>query len=324
MSTNEQTPLIQPTSVVRNTLGKEQVPQNLGGSISDEALREYCDKNYHQILPIIAEKVHQEKVQQEKLKAVKARLNFKESSRHSESGTPSRRRILKKGSDLGMLAAEEKWKSRVIRRKAGRYDMSNRILYKKSFIGPWLRCIGPLQEKNVLREIHEGSCSMHAGPRSVVEKVLRSGYYWPTMHSDAWNLIRECSSLIPVEIRMPTMRTAEVDMIKNDEALEVNLDLLEEKKDQATIQEAKSKAKMEKYYNARVRSTSFRPEDLIYRSNEACRSEDGGKLGPKWEGPYEITKALSKGAYKHRDRNGNTLPRTWNVCILKKCYVHEM
>ncbi|GKD11687.1 hypothetical protein Tco_1196094, partial [Tanacetum coccineum] len=46
-------------------------------------------------LPIIAEKVHQEKVQQDKLKTVKARLNFKESSQHSESGTPSRRRNLK-------------------------------------------------------------------------------------------------------------------------------------------------------------------------------------------------------------------------------------
>ncbi|GJW04934.1 reverse transcriptase domain-containing protein [Tanacetum coccineum] len=95
MSTNEQTLLSQPTSVVRNTLGKEPVPQDPGGPISDEALREYCDRNYHQILPIIAEKVHQEKAQQEKLKAVKARLNFEETSHHSESGTPIRRRGLK-------------------------------------------------------------------------------------------------------------------------------------------------------------------------------------------------------------------------------------
>ncbi|GJT94444.1 hypothetical protein Tco_1089962 [Tanacetum coccineum] len=95
MSTNEQTPLSQPTSVVRNTLGKEQVPQDRARTVSDEALREYCDKNYHQILPIIVEKVHQEKVQQEKLKAVKARLNFEDTSRHSESGTPSRRKNLK-------------------------------------------------------------------------------------------------------------------------------------------------------------------------------------------------------------------------------------
>nr|GEX75390.1 reverse transcriptase domain-containing protein [Tanacetum cinerariifolium] len=76
MCTNEQTPLSQPTLVVKNTLGKEQVSQNLGGSISDEAVREYCDKNYHQILPIIAKKEHQ-----------------------AEGG------ISKKGLDPGMLAA---------------------------------------------------------------------------------------------------------------------------------------------------------------------------------------------------------------------------
>ncbi|GJZ43037.1 hypothetical protein Tco_0590292 [Tanacetum coccineum] len=76
-------------------MGKEPVPQDPSRPISDEALREYCDRNYHQILPIIAEKVHQEKAQQEKLKAVKARLNFEETSHHSESGTPIRRRGLK-------------------------------------------------------------------------------------------------------------------------------------------------------------------------------------------------------------------------------------
>ncbi|GJS51050.1 hypothetical protein Tco_0624412 [Tanacetum coccineum] len=90
MSTNGQTPLSQPTSVVRNTFGKEPVPQDPGRPISDEALREYCDRNYHQILPIIAEKVHQEKI-----KAVKAHLNFEETSHHSELETPTRRRGLK-------------------------------------------------------------------------------------------------------------------------------------------------------------------------------------------------------------------------------------
>ncbi|GJZ45286.1 hypothetical protein Tco_0592882, partial [Tanacetum coccineum] len=95
MSTNEQTLLSQPTSAVRNTLGMEQALQDLARPISDEAMREYYVKNYHQILPIIAEKVHQEKVHQEKLKAVKARLNFEEALQHSESRTPSRRMSLK-------------------------------------------------------------------------------------------------------------------------------------------------------------------------------------------------------------------------------------
>ncbi|GJV94979.1 reverse transcriptase domain-containing protein [Tanacetum coccineum] len=91
------------------------------------------------------------------------------------------------------ILPEEKKKARSIHRKAGRYAMTNRVLYKRSFLGPWLRCVGPLQANYVLREIHEGSCSMHAGPRSMVAKALRSGHYWPTIHADARKLIRECS-----------------------------------------------------------------------------------------------------------------------------------
>ncbi|GKA21402.1 reverse transcriptase domain-containing protein [Tanacetum coccineum] len=34
---------------------------------------------------------------------------------------------------------------------------------------------------------------MHAGPRSVVAKAMRLGYYWPTMHRDARDMIRACN-----------------------------------------------------------------------------------------------------------------------------------
>nr|GEW48576.1 reverse transcriptase domain-containing protein [Tanacetum cinerariifolium] len=65
-------------------------------------------------------------------------------------------------------------------------------------------------------------------------------------------LTYETKAVIPAEINMPTLRTAEVDLVQNDEALRINLDLLEEKREQATIREAKSKTKMEKYYNSKV------------------------------------------------------------------------
>nr|GEY38079.1 reverse transcriptase domain-containing protein [Tanacetum cinerariifolium] len=91
------------------------------------------------------------------------------------------------------ILPEEKKNARAVRRKARRYVVTNRVLYKKSFLRPWLRCVGPLQANYVLREIHEGSCNMHASPRSVVAKALRSGYYWPTMYADARKLIRECN-----------------------------------------------------------------------------------------------------------------------------------
>ncbi|GJX96102.1 hypothetical protein Tco_0351900 [Tanacetum coccineum] len=109
---------------------------------------------------------------------------------------------------------------------------------------------------------------------------------------------------------MPTLRTAEVDMIKMMRIWKSTYTFWKREENSQQSREAKSKAKMEQYYNARVSNTSFKPGDLFYRKNEASHAEDGGKLGPKWEEPYEVTEALGKGAYKLRDHNGNILPLT--------------
>ncbi|GKE13051.1 hypothetical protein Tco_1416602 [Tanacetum coccineum] len=100
MSTHEQHTPIVPTSAVRNTGGRSG-PQGLEDPTPDDVLRELCDKNYHQLLPLIAEKIQQEKEQQDKLNAVKARLIYgneteknqrnHEESHYSESKTPTAR-----------------------------------------------------------------------------------------------------------------------------------------------------------------------------------------------------------------------------------------
>nr|GEX08543.1 reverse transcriptase domain-containing protein [Tanacetum cinerariifolium] len=68
-------------------------------------------------------------------------------------------------------------------------------------------------------------------------------------------------------------------------------------------------------------SVTFKPCDFVYHSNDASHAVDGGKLGPKWEGPYKLTKALGDGAYKLRSTNETVLPRTWNIANLKRCYL---
>ncbi|GJU09303.1 reverse transcriptase domain-containing protein [Tanacetum coccineum] len=74
--------------------------------------------------------------------------------------------------------------------------------------------------------------------------------------------------------------------------------------------EAKAKMKITKYYNARVRGVAFRPGDFVYRNNDASHAAAGGKLGPKWEGPYEVTETLGDGTYKLRTMAGADLPQT--------------
>nr|GEX82626.1 hypothetical protein [Tanacetum cinerariifolium] len=94
MSNPEQNAPSQPTSAVRNTAGREKEPvmQDRGGPASDSAFRDYCDKNYNQLLTIMTKKFNHEKEKNEKLKELKARLNFEGcsgTSRYSESKTMS-------------------------------------------------------------------------------------------------------------------------------------------------------------------------------------------------------------------------------------------
>nr|GEY64292.1 reverse transcriptase domain-containing protein [Tanacetum cinerariifolium] len=136
-----------------------------------------------------------------------------------------------------------------------------------------------------------------------------------------FSLIYETEAVIPAETGMPTIRTTEVNVVTNDDERQIDLDLLEERHERAAICKAKAKSKMKGYYDAKVRGVSFRPGDFVYHANGASHAKDAGKLGPKWEGPYEVTEALGNGAYKLRDMDGRELPRTWNICNLKRCYL---
>ncbi|GJR82817.1 reverse transcriptase domain-containing protein [Tanacetum coccineum] len=53
---------------------------------------------------------------------------------------------------------------------------------------------GPIQAKSIIQEIHQGSYGMHAGSQSMVSKIMKLGYYWPSMHIDVKDLIQRCEA----------------------------------------------------------------------------------------------------------------------------------
>ncbi|GKB13687.1 reverse transcriptase domain-containing protein, partial [Tanacetum coccineum] len=56
-----------------------------------------------------------------------------------------------------------------------------------------------------------GSCGMHVGPRAVVRKAIRQGYYWPTMHEDAKEEVQKydsCQIHAPVPRLPKTLMTS--------------------------------------------------------------------------------------------------------------------
>ncbi|GKG16611.1 hypothetical protein Tco_0361568 [Tanacetum coccineum] len=86
-------------------------------------------------------------------------------------------------------------------------------------------------------------------------------------------------AVIPAEIGMPTLRTAEIDPTKNNEALGINLDLIEERREQAAIQEAKKQEKDGKILQLKSWKRIFKKRSKKKAKNKQIQAQGGkGKV----------------------------------------------
>ncbi|XP_074346925.1 uncharacterized protein LOC141685738 [Apium graveolens] len=76
--------------------------------------------------------------------------------------------------------------------RALRYSLIEGLLYKRSFIIPYLKCLRPLEAEEALKEAHEGICGQHLGGRALAHKINRLRFYWPTMLDDAKAYVKRC------------------------------------------------------------------------------------------------------------------------------------
>ncbi|KAK3002810.1 hypothetical protein RJ639_019376 [Escallonia herrerae] len=128
-------------------------------------------------------------------------------------------------------------------------------------------------------------------------------------------------ALIPVEIGLPSLRVVTDDPVQNEEDLRANLDLLDERREQAAVRLAAYKHRVSKFYDQRVRHRAFRVGDLVLCRIEASAPREAvGKLAPNWEGPYRVVKLAGPGAYHLEHTDGKAIPRTWNAANLRRYY----
>ena len=88
-------------------------------------------------------------------------------------------------------------------------------------------------------------------------------------------------------------------MEHNDEALRLNLDLLDEKREQVLQRTEDYQRKTARYYNQNVKPRSYKLGDLVLKKLLPARKNPAqGKLGPSWEGPYIVTRVIRLGIYE--------------------------
>ena len=66
-----------------------------------------------------------------------------------------------------------------------RFVLIRDVIYKRGFSRPYFRCLSHDEADYVMKEVHEDICGNHSRARSLVHKLIRAGYYWPTMLKDA-------------------------------------------------------------------------------------------------------------------------------------------
>ncbi|XP_012833163.1 PREDICTED: uncharacterized protein LOC105954039 [Erythranthe guttata] len=381
--------------------------------------------------------------------------------------------------------------------KARYFCLDGGVLYKRGFTRPHLRCLGEAEASHAIREVHEGCCGDHAGGRAIALRLLRAGYFWPTMRKDAFRMVRSCEkcqkygprihvpgadmtiidapcpfaqwgidlvgplpmasgqrkflivaidyfskwveaealaritdtevmkfiwkniccrygiprnlvsdngtqfnsakiskwcegmgikqrfaavahpqangqvevtnrtlmegikkrlekakgswveelhsvlwsyrtspkeatgetpfalvhgteAVITLEVGMPSSRILSFHERRNNDEIRGDLDLIIEKREQAAIKMEASKARMKNAYDRKVKTRQFQVGDMVLKQADALKAV--GKMGPNWEGPYIVKKALKGGAYELADAEGKKLPRPWNIRHLKKFF----
>ncbi|KAK4841852.1 hypothetical protein QYF36_011535 [Acer negundo] len=325
--------------------------------------------------------------------------------------------------------SRQRVEARKIKAKSAKFCILYGKLYKKSFTGPYLRCVTPREVYDVLKSLHYEECGSHSSPRSLSNRAITAGYYWPTIRTDSQNHVKSCDkcqrfatvshltpgmlnsisapwpfmkwgmnivgklpaapggvvymlvltdyftkwvetgayqqirdiekrleaeksewaeklpeilwsyrttprrstretpfslvygseAVIPIETRLSTARSENPDNEQNNLELSFELDHFDEKRDRAALRIQSYQQQVARHYNKKVRTRVFKLHDwVLQRVFQNTKEEGARKLGPTWEGPYQITDVIGRGAYKLRGHDGRELHNSWNALHLKR------
>ena len=79
--------------------------------------------------------------------------------------------------------------------------------------------------------------------------------------------------------------------------------------------------RVSQYYNKKVKRRSFQVGDLVLKEvNQSTKDLSHGKLGPNWEGPYQVIRVNRPGTYWQQTLAGRELPHPWNIEHLQTYY----
>jgi hypothetical protein len=133
-------------------------------------------------------------------------------------------------------------------------------------------------------------------------------------------LVHGAEVVLPVEITHEAPRIAVYDETTSTEALQDDVDALDEASDVALARAMQYQQSLRNYHRSRVRPCSFVVGDLVLQ----LKQDGHGKLESLWVGPYIVTEVIPGGAYRLQDKKtGKDESNPWNAEQLRRFYAQK-
>jgi transposase InsO family protein len=111
-------------------------------------------------------------------------------------------------------------------------------------------------------------------------------------------LVHGTEAVLPVEITHEAPRIVAYDEATSTEALQNDVDTLDEARDVALARATQYQQSLQNYHNSRVRPRSFIVGNLVLR----LKQDGHEKLESPWVGPYIVTELIPGGAYRLQEK----------------------
>ena len=79
-----------------------------------------------------------------------------------------------------------------LRLNSSQYQLIDGVLFQQNYNQVLLRCLEKDNAEHILVELHDGPVGGHLSGETTAHKVLRVGYYWPTLFKDAHAHAHKC------------------------------------------------------------------------------------------------------------------------------------
>jgi transposase InsO family protein len=139
----------------------------------------------------------------------------------------------------------------------------------------------------------------------------------PATQETPFFLVHGAEAVLPVEVTHEASRVTAYDETTSTEALQDDVDVLDEARDKALERVTQYQQSLRNYHSNRVHPRSFMVGHLVLR----LRQDSHGKLESPWVGPYIITEVIPGGVYRLQDKKtGKDESNPWNAEQLRRFY----